>query len=438
MYPKRVVLGLAVALLLAASLAAPTRASVSVPSSTALVPHGPIRIVGDANFTAANGVTGGDGTPGNPYVISGWNITDAWPGNGLTVWDTRAYLVIEDVFINASYRDVEPEFPRGVALYNVAHVTVERVTVLNNAYAFTVGLQSSNVTFQNNVAVGNWLGVGIFGAVDVRVEGNLLQGGNIPNPSSGMSVGITMGYCGVPVCPAFRVTVVGNNITNNIAGIRVFTSSAVAVYHNNFVNDTNPASADAANYSWDNGYPIGGNYWSNYSGVDNCSGPQQNVCTGPDGIGDTPFTFPTGAEDRYPLMRPLAIFAGNTPPLDVDFTWGPVGTTVTFTSSVSGGTPPYAYLWDFGDGNRTTDAQPVHTYATAGTFSVTATVTDALGQNANRTLWVSVSIPGGPLESTLPLALGVAVVAAAAFAIGFAALWLRERRRRAPPSDPRR
>jgi nitrous oxidase accessory protein NosD len=40
--------------------------------------------------------------------------------------------------------------------------------------------------------------------------------------------------------------------------------------------------------TWDDGYPFGGNYWSNYTGIDEYSGPSQNE-TSSDGIGDTPY-----------------------------------------------------------------------------------------------------------------------------------------------------
>jgi hypothetical protein len=57
---------------------------------------------------------------------------------------------------------------------------------------------------------------------------------------------------------------------------------------------------------WDNGYPDGGNYWSNYTGVDHFSGPGQNE-SGSDDIGDMPYLIP-GKEppnqDKYPLMNP--------------------------------------------------------------------------------------------------------------------------------------
>jgi hypothetical protein len=54
---------------------------------------------------------------------------------------------------------------------------------------------------------------------------------------------------------------------------------------------------------WDDGYPSGGNYWSDYRGVDLYSGPYQNE-TGSDGIGDTPYVIDENNVDHYPLMNP--------------------------------------------------------------------------------------------------------------------------------------
>jgi len=86
-------------------------------------------------------------------------------------------------------------------------------------------------------------------------------------------------------------------------------SSNNKIYHNNFVSNSQyQASSRYATNWWDDGYPSGGNYWSDYAGVDNYSGVNQNL-PGSDGIGDTRYkVLPLhlhGVEDRYPFMKPL-------------------------------------------------------------------------------------------------------------------------------------
>jgi PKD repeat protein len=48
---------------------------------------------------------------------------------------------------------------------------------------------------------------------------------------------------------------------------------------------------------------------------------------------------------------------------------------VAFAATAAGGTGSFAYRWDFGDGTTSTSAAPTHTYATAGTFNTSVTVT---------------------------------------------------------------
>ena len=56
-----------------------------------------------------------------------------------------------------------------------------------------------------------------------------------------------------------------------------------------------------------------------------------------------------------------------------------VNTTVSFTNTSTG--TPTSYLWNFGDGQTSTLANPTHTYATSGSFTVTLTVTNTAGNN---------------------------------------------------------
>jgi len=108
------------------------------------------------------------------------------------------------------------------------------------------------------------------------------------------------------------------------------------IYWNDFI-DNGMDCFDDSNNTWSLPYPDGGNYWSNYSGIDDMSGPNQDQ-PGSDGFGDTPYTIPGGDnEDKYPLMEPLEGI-GNTKPkasFTVDPYTGDLSTVFIFDSSSS-------------------------------------------------------------------------------------------------------
>jgi len=94
---------------------------------------------------------------------------------------------------------------------------------------------------------------------------------------------------------------------NNINSYVTLTSSYNnKFYHNNFIYSHCVHSENSTNM-WDDGYPSGGNYWSDYTGVDLYSGPFQNE-TGSDGIGDTPYLIAQNNRDNYPFMDPYYDF----------------------------------------------------------------------------------------------------------------------------------
>ncbi|WP_051176303.1 M20/M25/M40 family metallo-hydrolase [Luteimonas mephitis] len=97
--------------------------------------------------------------------------------------------------------------------------------------------------------------------------------------------------------------------------------------------------------------------------------------------------------------------AENAPPV-ADFNAAVDGLSVAFTdaSSDSDGSI-VSRSWDFGDGGTSTDANPVHAYAAAGTYDVALTVTDDSGAIGSRTLAVTVEAGGGggALEKGVPV-----------------------------------
>ena len=94
-----------------------------------------------------------------------------------------------------------------------------------------------------------------------------------------------------------------NTISQNAGGINLTGSDNNRIFHNNFVGNTVQLSVQSSTGNlWDDGYPSGGNYWSNHTGLDLYSGPNQDQ-PGSDGIVDAGYTVATGNVDRYPLVH---------------------------------------------------------------------------------------------------------------------------------------
>ena len=67
------------------------------------------------------------------------------------------------------------------------------------------------------------------------------------------------------------------------------------------------------------------------------------------------------------------------------------GQSVAFNAGASNpGGDTLTYLWNFGDGDTSTDANPAHVYATAGTYIATLTVTNIAGQSVTQSITIKV------------------------------------------------
>lgn len=56
---------------------------------------------------------------------------------------------------------------------------------------------------------------------------------------------------------------------------------------------------------------------------------------------------------------------------------------LAFYPYINGGVSPYSFLWDFGNGDTSTEESPFYTYPAAGTYTVSFTVTDSEQQSAS-------------------------------------------------------
>lgn len=205
------------------------------------------------------------------------------------------------------------------------------ITEKDDAAIVLMGGSSFNL-IRSNVIARNYFGIFLYGPSDVnniisenKVTGNLdigicvqwdgsnntIMGNNISDNGwiSGLPPYYGGTYSGIFLVQSYSNRLVANLILHNKIGIRLNDANGNKIFHNNFVNNSrqvlNLTYLPPLNI-WDNGYPSGGNFWSNYTGVDLLTGPYQNV-TGSDGIGDNPYIIDNYNRDRYPLMNPYSL-----------------------------------------------------------------------------------------------------------------------------------
>ena len=184
----------------------------------------------------------------------------------------------------------------------VGNVTIQKDNVVIDGAGYEIestgiGTETTigvDISFRTNVTITN-----------MQVRG-FVQGIHLLNSSNCNLVGnnITENIDGIRIDNSTSNTIIGNNITSNRHGTHPFQGNTF--YRNNFINSTDKhVYFDSPNHIdiWDDGYPIGGNYWSNYTILDEKKGPSQNEA-GSDGIGDTPHIIDPNNTDRYPLMVP--------------------------------------------------------------------------------------------------------------------------------------
>jgi parallel beta-helix repeat protein len=269
---------------------------------------------------------------------------------------------------------------------NIYGITIQSNSLLNNNISGISVHYAWNITVDQNFASGNGRGISIYQSNSVAVTNNWVD------QNLGEAIGI--------VSSSTNITVSSNNFTRNNIGINFNSASGNLVYNNNFINNTNQASSVTSTNAWDNGYPSGGNYWSNYNIIDRFTGSNQNLF-GKDGIGDLVYVINSANIDNYPLvnnstLQPLV------PAFNI-LSSGPQSQTVTFDASVSTTSRgSFTYLWNFGDGVTSNETNPIttHNYSQPGTYNVGLTILDSGGgQVVNST---AITVLANPVPTPTP------------------------------------
>ena len=177
--------------------------------------------------------------------------------------------------------------------------------------------ESSNNTIVGNNMVDNGYGISISSDCDDNtVSGNNMDSGiwgisleSQCNQNSLIGNNITNADAGIYIYRASNNSISGNNIVDNDDGVLFYESADNKFWHNNFIDNTEQIAFSGDSYAnvWDDGYPSGGNYWSDYAGSD----------ADGDGIGDSAYTIDGNNIDHYPLMAGFGIPVEKSFPITV-------------------------------------------------------------------------------------------------------------------------
>lgn len=238
------------------------------------------------------------------YLKISWAVGNASEGDTILVksgnyseWNILVNKAVTIVGENAETTVIDGEGTAQYIFHVIAsNVVIENLTLQNTDTSFSVQASAIRIYNVTNVTVKNAITRKVFYAVQIR-SSNLTK-----IMSSKFSESVNSGiYLHNTSC---NNTFVGNTIENNTNGIYIaeLTSQYNRFYHNNVINNTNQIVTFGGVDYFDNGYPSGGNYWSDYNGTDLKHEPSQNE-TGSDGIFDESYSG-----DNYPLANPLTSF----------------------------------------------------------------------------------------------------------------------------------
>jgi len=177
-------------------------------------------------------------------------------------------------------------------------------------------------TCSNNNLTDNIVSSNRYGILMVSCSHNVLRANAVSNNTEGgiyisLSSDTSLmenrvinnsGRSGIELADSNKTHIIGNSITEHNYGLTLIQSDDNIIHHNNFVNNTrqvyewswdNPWVPCSTNNTWDDGYPSGGNYWSDYR-------ERYPAATEIDdsGIWNTPYVLDEDNQDNYPLMEP--------------------------------------------------------------------------------------------------------------------------------------
>jgi len=197
----------------------------------------------------------------------------------------------------------------GIELYNSPNCTISNNEIRGGGYGIYTCYSSSVIISENDIANNIEHCVSFSDSSENIIYANNLTNSDYAIEFSNVSKSVVYQNnlancsCGIYMYFYSKDNIIcENNIVNNTDSIYLSESENNTIFHNNFINNTYRISTYASPCTWDNGYPSGGNYWSDHVGVD----------ADYDGISNEQYIIDVDNTDRYPLTGPINVFGAGT------------------------------------------------------------------------------------------------------------------------------
>ncbi len=191
----------------------------------------------------------------------------------------QSSITVTNNTISSSVKD-------GIRFYAGSLNNISDNSIIGNAVSgIAIGGYSNIVS--GNIIQNNFRGIGLGSSYSVVFENKIIS-----NPESGIFLS------------GSKNIVTANDVAANKYGVFITTQLAAPreneFYHNNFENNMLNAFGNSSFLieSWDNGYPSGGNYWSDYQTKYPNAVEKDNS-----GIANIPYTINSNNTDNYPLIK---------------------------------------------------------------------------------------------------------------------------------------